>query len=447
MTQMLSSGRCGLNTLGFVSLMLTIGCAVEAAELPQPLTLDAALNYVNSEQHFQLLSAQYRLQQVEAEADNALAGNDLEVKLAGHLREVGVSDLVTDLGLPERDDDSKLSLFVRKPLYDFGKSATRDELGQLNADLARLQQVYLLEQRELSIVDKFFAVLNADNEFLRHNEDLAIGFIRWDRARENQELGLTSEIEVIEKQTAYEVIRQNRYQAENMQRLTRILLAEELGFPDSPPSEVAVPELRQNYRIGDDVDTLVAQAFQHSLQMQIQQKKLQISAKQLELAEHSIGPKLEAELEFSDYAREGRTRDDWRASIYFDVPLYSGSRKNSAIDIAQARHQQVLLEIQQLQSELRVEVLQLWQAIRQNALKVEGELINQEYRDMYLDRSRAEYELEFKTDLGDAMVQFSDSRMKAYRARFALELAWRKLEKLVGPETLRQMQATEVNNG
>ncbi len=447
MTQMLNSGGGSLKTLGILSFLLSIGYTVEAAELPQPLTLDAALGYVASEQHFQVQSSRFRLQQVEAEAGSALSGNDLEIKLAGHLRQVGVSDVVTDLGLDDTDNDSKISLLVRKPLYDFGKLDTQDKLGQLHADLERLHQAYLLEQRELSIVDKFFAVLNADNEFLRHNEELAIGFIRWDRARENQELGLTSEIEVIEQQTAYEVIRQNRYQAENMQRLTRILLAEELGFPDSPPSEVAVPELKRNYQLGDEVDKLVEQAYQHSLRMQIQQKKLQITSKKVELAENTIGPKLEAELEFSDYAREGRTRDDWRASIYFDVPLYSGSRKNSAISIAHAGHQQALIEMQQLRSELRVEVLKLWQAIRLNALRVEGELINQEYRDMYLDRSRAEYELEFKTDLGDAMVQFSNSRMQAYRARFALELAWRKLEKLVGTETLQQMQAIEVNNG
>jgi len=60
---------------------------------------------------------------------------------------------------------------------------------------------------------------------------------------------------------------------------------------------------------------------------------------------------------------------------------------------------------------------------------------------MALDKSRAEYELEFQTNLGDSMVQFSDSRMKAYRARFALEMAWRKLEMLLGREYLDKMKA------
>ena len=105
------------------------------------------------------------------------------------------------------------------------------------------------------------------------------------------------------------------------------------------------------------------------------------------------------------------------------------------------------MALQQAQSQIRVEVLELWQAIRQNRLRLEGELINQEYRDMYLDRSRAEYELEFKTDLGDAMVEFSNSRRKAYQAQFALELAWRRLEKLVGSEFLDSIKIDGRDNG
>ena len=66
---------------------------------------------------------------------------------------------------------------------------------------------------------------------------------------------------------------------------------------------------------------------------------------------------------------------------------------------------------------------------------------------MTLDRSRAEYELEFNTDLGDSMVQFSDSRMKAYQARFALEMAWLKLQQLLGQEFLHKLQANATNNG
>ncbi len=412
------------------SIACDVSCAADETTLPQPLTLKAALQFAAKPDHYQLQSVDEKLQQALAERDKSSSVNDFSVNLSGRLRKVGVSEY----GSEDDDNDSVVSLFIRKPLYDFGKTSSLETLAQLNSELKQLEKNYLIEQRQLSITKKYFDVLNADNEFLRDNEDMAIGFIRYDRAQENQELGLTSELEVLEAQVAYETIRQNMSNSENLQRLTRVLLAEELGFPDSPPSEVAVPDQFISAKIGDDVDKLVEQAFKNSLLLKIQQKKLDIAMQSIQVASHTSGPRLDAELEFSDYARGGSTRDDWRASIYFDLPLYSGTVEESAIKIAKAQYQQALSDFNRVRSEIRIKVLRLWQSIRQNELRVGGEIVNENFRDMTLDRSRAEYDLEFSTDLGNSMVQFSDSRMKTYKARFALEMAWRSLLQLVGEE-------------
>jgi len=417
--------------------------SAEPLALPEPLTLQAALTFASKPDHYQLQSAEQKIQQALAEAGYAASDNDVSISVNGRLRKAGVSSV----GAGANDNDSLVSLFVRKPLFDFGKTTTRNSLARLNSELKQLEKDYLIEQRTLSIAQKYFDVLNADNEFLRHNEELAIGYIRFDRARENKELGLTSDLEVLERQVVYEKIRQNRYNSENMQRLTRILLAEELGFPDTPPSELSVPELISTRVISDDVDMLVQQAFKHSLMLKIQLKKHQISMKAIESAHHTSRPQLDVELEISDYTREGLYRDDWRATLYFDIPLYAGSAGKTATDIAKAKQNQALSDLHRTRSEIRISVLHLWQTIRQNELRLGGELINQEFRDMTLDRSRAEYDLEFNTDLGDSMVQFSDSRMKAYKARFALEMAWRKLQVLLGDEFINKMTVNTLDNG
>ncbi len=422
-------------------LLPMLSPASEPLTLADPLTLEIALRYADRAEQYQVQSAEERLQQALADVTRSRSDTDLSVNFSGQLRRVGVSEV----GDPDQEDDSVYSLFVRKSLYDFGRSRDNESLAAMTVELRQLEKAYLIEQRELSITQKYFDVLNADNEYLRHNEDLAIGFIEWDRARERQELGLASQLEVIEKQAAYEIIRQNRYNSENLQRMTRVILAEELGFPGQPPSEVAVPELMGVTEISDDVDKMVQQAFKHSLLLRIQQKKLDIAMQAIDVAGNTVGPTLDAELEVSDYAREGLTRDDWRASIYFDVPLYAGSRESSQVQIAQARYREALAGLERARAEMRIEVLRLWQAVRQSSLKLAGELVNQEFRDMALDRARTEYQLEFKADLGDSMVEYSNSRMLGYRARFDLEMAWRKLEKLLGEEFVARLKG--VNNG
>lgn len=433
----------GVQRLLPLLLVPVLGVSSEPAKLADPLTLPIALQYADKPGQFDLLDADERLQQALAESDAALSDNDLRVNVAGRLRRVGVSPL----GDPAEDNDSLVSLFVTKPLYDFGKTDSVETLSALTIELRELEKKYLVEQRELRITQKFFDVLNADNEYLRHNEDLAIGFIDWDRARERQELGLSSTLEVLEKQVAYERIRQNRYRAENLQRMTRVMLVEELGFPGQPPSEVAPPELRASGDIGDDVERMVKQAFKHSLLLQIQQKKVDIALQAIEVAGNTSGPSLEAELEISEYTKDGPNRDDWRASIYFDIPLYDGSRESSAMRIARARYNQALADLERTRSAIRVEVLKLWQEIRQNSLRLEGELVNQSFRDLALDRARTEYQLEFKADLGDSMVEYSNSRMLTYQARYALEMSWIKMEKLLGREFLEALTESGGSNG
>ena len=55
-----------------------------------------------------------------------------------------------------------------------------------------------------------------------------------------------------------------------------------------------------------------------------------------------------------------------------------------------------------------------------------------------VDRSRAEYELELKTDLGDSMVLYSRSNAERLRAAYAHELAYQRLAALVGADFLRR---------
>ena len=128
--------------------------------------------------------------------------------------------------------------------------------------------------------------------------------------------------------------------------------------------------------------------------------------------------------------------------MYIEIPLYRGSSA-ATLNLASAHYQRSLAQQQQLQSHLRIEVLRLWQQLQQLQLEIQGRAIEQDYRDRYLDRSRAEYELEFKTDLGDSMVLYSRSNSNRLRALYAFELAYQRLAALVGIEYLEALAASE----
>ena len=411
-------------------MFASLGQAQESL-LPEPLTLEAALLTAENPEHFEIILLDQKITEINALIALENADFGISVDLKGRLRQVGPSDA----GDPDETGDSAASLLVSKPLYNFGQTDSRLESLALEQQVLELEKQQLIEQRRQIIMANFFAVLNADNEYISENEGLATGFIRYDRARENMALGLASEIDVLRLQSEYEVIRQRRYQAENQQRLSRMILAESMGYAQQLPSTLQAPEINIEKPLNDDFDALVDSALGSSIVARLLDSRRRVAQSIIRQASSVDGPRLDFELELSSYERESRTRDDWRATVYFDLPLYSGS-KSSQQTLAQTRYQKTLAELAQLRSRLRLEILQLWQAVQQNRLIAQGSEIAQNYRDLYLDRSRAEYELEFRTDLGDAMVQFSRARTNRLKALYAFELAYQRLQSLVGGELM-----------
>ncbi len=407
--------------------------------MPEPLTLEAALGTASNPNHFEIALINEKINEMQALVGVEESDAGFRVDLKGRLRQVGPSDA----GNPEETGDSAAHLLFSKPLYDFGIADGR--MGALNFEkqVLMIERQLAIEQRRLLIMEKYFDVLNADNEFISENESLAIGFIRFDRARENLQMGLSSEIDVSRLQSEYERIRQRRYLAENQQRLTRMILAETMGYPQHLPSVLEAPEVDIERPLIDDVEALTESALTHSSEAKLLNAKIRMAEYAIQQAGNIDSPRLDLELELSSYERETRTRDDWRATIYFDVPLYSETR-SSRLTVAQTRQQQSLAEVLKYRSQIRFKVLQLWQGIQQNRLISEGTTIEQSYRDLYLDRSRAEYELEFKSDLGDAMVQFSRARTERLKALYAFELDYNRLLTLVGAELLQAGSANET---
>ena len=412
--------------------------AVGAAPLPEPLTLDAALDTAANPTHYDLLQVDQELESIRAELGIKQGEYGFSLDLEGRFREIGESDFA----LPEDDGgDNAASLILSKPLYNFGLQNSHEKYLALQLRALEQQKRLMIERRRLEIMEKYFAVLNADNNFISENEALAIGFIRYDNALEDQELGLVAEIEVLRLQTEYEVIRQKRALAMQQQRLTRAILAEAMGYPEQLSSDLEFPTIDTQRPLPDDLKAIVQRALTHSLEARLAYANTLAAQAAIGIAESTDNPSLDLELEVSTYERDSRLRDDWRASLYFDIPLYSGSSAGK-VNLAQAKHRLALANQQQLQSHLRLEVLELWQKIQQLQLEIEGKTIEQDYRDRYLDRSRAEYELEFKTDLGDSMVLYSRSNSQRLQSLYAYELAYQRLIALVGAEFLTEISAS-----
>ena len=422
----------------FCWLSLLLPLAASGAELPEPLTLEAALGTASNPAHYEILELDEQMRVIAAELGIERGQSGFNLDLRGELSKVGPSDFVP--GTP--DNDSQAHLVLTKPIYDFGLRNSREGYLGLRLQALDSERQLLIERRRLKIMQRFFEVLNADNDFLAENEAMAVAYIRFDNAREDLELGLVSQTDVLRLQAIYETVRHQRTLALNRQRLTRAMLAEAMGYPGQVPSNLEVPQIDPRRSMPDNLDQLVEQALTHSLEVHLANTRARVAQAAIGIAEDDDNPRLDLQLEVSHYERESRLRDDWRASLLFDIPLFK-STSPEKLSLAQARHRLALASQQQLQSQLRLEVLELWQKIQQLVVKIEGDSVERKYRDYDLDRSRAEYELEFKTDLGDSMVLYSRSNSERLKTLYAYELAYQRLSALVGEAFMNQRESSQ----
>lgn len=420
--------------LSFFFLCAFEAFSLEPKELPEPLTFKDTITFANNKFHHTFLNAQSGIDAAKAIVLSTDAANDVSISLKGYLRKVGVSHLLSDR---DKDNDSKISLIAKKNIYDFGLSSSREKHAHLLLQSKIIEYRLKHEQYINKVVAAYLNILRADNDFLIQNEAMSIAFVRFKRQQDNAEFGLSSDIDILKAQSHYQSVRQKRYFSEIKQRFSRQYFAELLGSSNLP-DQIEVPNFNRQVKLIDDVDIIMNLTLNNSNEIQLNLARLRAAKQALKTAAHTP-LNIEAELEVSDYQRESAFRDDWRASINFNIPLYMGDRTNSAVLIAKAKHKETLAKLDESRSAIKIKVLELWQEIKQKNVELEGAIIKQEYRDLYLERSRADYELEYKSDLGDAMVEFTRSRAQRFDIEYDLEIAWHQLTALVGKKNYNKL--------
>ncbi len=418
-------------TLLFLLALTLSGRAIaqESVELPQPLTLEYALSLVDSA-HPSMQQAHAAQQAAAARLQASEAQDDLSVSLEARARWVQPPSSVSD----EVTDDHKGSLFVRKSLYDFGRSSALQLAARSESQAMVVRYQSQRDKHRIAIMRAFFEVLLADQENFRDNESLAIAYISLDRLRTRQELGQTSDIEVLEQESLYQGVRYRLLESESRQRLTRSQLANLLNLPGQLPADLVTPTFTHAERPLPDYEPMLALAQQHNFSLQSLQLELEAAQQRVTNARSDTLPQLNGELEASTYSRELGSSDRWRAGVTLSVPIYNGNRVDAAIATAQAEVMRLRANILQARQELRQALLEKWFALQRLKLQREQASSELDYRELYLDRSRANYEMEVKADLGDAMVRLSDAQLALIKNDFDTALAWETLRALVGVE-------------
>lgn len=413
-------------------LLLVFSANVSAADaqpepLPEPLTLDVVLT-INLEAHPELSRQRAQSALAEAQRMQAASSDDVMLDLGLEARWSEPSDLAVYDGT----NDSRATLVLDKTLYDFGRTGHAVEAG----DALILAEEKLLElkqhEQKMAVMSDYFDVILSDLTYATENEAMASAFVTFDRARDRNELGEVSEIDLITIESAYQEQLIKRMRAAAEQRHSRERLALSLNRPGELSSDVLRPVLPGNLNPIPDYKELLAEAEKSNPGLIALKHQLEALQKQRRAVRAERNPRLYLHMEAVEYERETASRDPYYAALGLDVPLYRGQRTRADTAAEEARIESLRADVNARRFALRRELLEAWQAVNTLLLQREQATIRSDFRDQYLDRSRAEYELEIKTDLGDAMTQQTAAELYSMQTDFDLALARERLVLLTG---------------
>jgi len=394
-------------------------------ELPSPLTLDKLMSLPL--QGVSVLQSDAALEAQSQRLNRAQAGDDANWTLHMTPRYVEPSLLSPN----QSHNDSQASLVINKLLYDFGRQSNSELSAQFAMEASQIKNTVDKNLYRLNLMKAYFDVILADLTFLRDNEAMSVAYVRLDRLRAKKDLNQVSVLDVAKQTQIYQQERVKYFKSRSAQQTSRAYLAILMNRPTQLVADMPNPPILKKRDI-PDLDVTVEQVLTKNPTLKLQKKLLLASESKVQQAQAGRWPRIGANAGYYQYQRELPNQNKWSVELNISVPLWQGDRVSAAVGEAVALKQQQQLEVRNTELMLRQQTHELLETLR--ALQAERDQTKQlmEYRDLNLDLSRARYEQELQSDLGDSMTNVSAAKLDAMRVETQRILAWAKLQALMG---------------
>lgn len=407
----------------FVAGLMACGLADAAGVLTLETVLAAA-----EAPHPQLDLAQAQAAAAEAEAELADSLDDFQLSLEGSLRS-GRNAYYHDRFHP----DHQIRLTARKRLLDAGRTSLRAAAAGEEAAARGLYLRDAAAQRRVSLMARYFDVLLADMQYNADTEFMAVSYVSWDNGRDRHALGQLPQTDLQELDARYRADLARRNDTRRLLRDKRMQLAIALNRDTPVQEDLADPRLADNDRPLPELPALLAHAETHNPRLAAQHNLLAAAQSRRDAARADYRPSLELEAEAAGWSRNASTRDELRAGLNFIVPLWQGGRQDASTARETARIAELRAQTEQMRQQLREDLRALVEEIDylRGSARQEAQ-IHAQWREQALDKARAEYEMELKTNLGTSMAETQAAQIRLRRVEYRLALALARLEALLG---------------
>ena len=394
-----------------------------AQELPNPLKLGQALAFSNGQsltQQQQYLTIKNTQQQLDDLNGLYTTRATFDLKLAGR------SDY------NKNTNNSHAFVYLKKTLFDqqieISKTSQLSNIANATLSLKQVQH-----DKSINIMRRFFDIVLADMSYETALEKLAMAAIHEGRVKDDYNVQDASEVDLLEKQANTQLSQIERLKAESAQIKTRAALAQSLNLSYSErPDDVSKPNYKHLFK------RQLAE-FEHYQQKlsdnpelkQLQQSLLTIKT-QISQEKDNLDIVLSSNVRLGEQAYQREKNGHWRVGLNLSMPFGVDAKKSSKMSKLQLDIEQLQLDIKQHQQSIETNALDYYLTLKSLRQTHKALLIELDYRDLYLEKARANYEMEIKSDIGNAMINYTDSERKLAENEFDYVITLKQLHHLIG---------------
>ncbi len=327
----------------------------------------------------------------------------------------------------KKDTRLDANLTVISTLYEFQRTKSRIELSKIRRDTAQLMLRQLHIDLQLRII-RLFAEAQLYKKLSEvKREEMAIAYVRFDRARERKELGLATDHEVLRLESVYREKRSELFYAQHMYNHTLLQIKELAGIPYETIIQVEDLPTREVDRLIKPFPELLKEALEKNTSLRIKDLEVKSYEEDIKVVRQVISPRLSLRISTD------------KSGLELSTPIYDAGRQYK-VDYLASLKRSAQSEREGIEASLRLMFFSApyeWEYLR---AKLTEATAKDRFAEENLTLRRSEYELELAFDLGYAMAEKSEAERQLMEARYKLILLWAKLLSLAGREPFEVLE-------
>ncbi|MBT4934229.1 MAG: TolC family protein [Rhodospirillaceae bacterium] len=320
-------------------------------------------------------------------------------------------------------------LEVVQPIYDFGKSGAAIDAAGSDVEAAEMALVSARNAVLLEGMALFFELHASELQLRAYNEIHASAYVRWDRAKEQLDLGRASPLDVAKALALVEKTRLDYYRERSRNNTFRIRL-EELIAQELPQELISPPPPPQKAPMEVDREEFALVVIKRNPQTAALVK--QVQATRLRRGGVSNFPNLEAFGNLGHSSRDMRGRNEYALGARLSWSIFNGGIEKAERNQLAAEESRFGAMLEVKRRHLRRQAFAVLMDRHDAYQRVIAARAGLDYAQKNLLRRQQLYSQERVADLGRAMIDNSTAEAELIRATGAYNVEMARIAVLLG---------------